>query len=70
MSKRNGWTREFTVEWNRACRYAFRVLGYKGINDLPDDKDGTDAKALRVGHRYMDLRNAYLAGHRAGRRNV
>jgi hypothetical protein len=59
MSKKNGWTQEYTAEWTRACRYAFRQMGVRGINELAGERS----------LEYMSLRNAYFDGHRAGRRS-
>lgn len=61
MSKKlaNGWTVGFAKEWDRACKYATRILAKRGI-EWHDERHSTE---------YMSLRNGYLAGHRAGRRS-
>jgi hypothetical protein len=55
----NGFTRSFAKEWDRACRYAVRVLAKRG-RVWHEQRNSTE---------YMSLRNGYLDGHRAGRRH-
>lgn len=60
MSKQNGWSKAFEKEWDRAVKYARRILE----REYPDRHYLDDSLA----HKYMALRNGYLAGHRAGRK--